>query len=245
VLLIVFSGYSQSTSRPTGPVYVTEYGLGPDKWATAWLLTRHANPEARLIVSEAGQPLADGIAFDLPSAPIRRIGNRSAFEVAATTLGISDPVIDQFAQAIYEIEVNFWAGGGPPEADVIEAGFRNLQYRHGRVAVRPECYVAFFDRVYQLLRDAQAKSVPIRPEQLELTCDDLQVMADTGPDLISELPVVDVLSAAAAGRKVIFVDVREPEEFSEAHIPGALNVPLRAVGPTLLERLKDAVCRTP
>lgn len=240
LLLIVVSSYSRSVSRPTVPVYVTEYGLGPDKWATAWLLTRHASPDARLIVSEPGRQLAEGIAFDLPSERIRRIGNRSAFQVAATTLGVSDPIIDQLAQVIYEIEVNFWAGGGPPEADVVETAFRSLQYRYGRNAVPPTCYVAFFDRVYQLLRDASAKSVPFRAEQLDLTCDDLQFIADRSRDLIPEVPIVDVLSAAAAGRKVIFVDVREVDEFAEAHIPGALNIPLRAVGPNLRQRLNDA-----
>jgi rhodanese-related sulfurtransferase len=238
--LVVVSGYSRPAFRLAGPAYVTEYGLGPDKWATAWLLTRYANSNARLLIGEPGQLGAEGVAFDSPSAAIRRIDNRSAFQVAAETLRVSDPVVDQLAQVIYEIEVNYWARGGPPEANVIEAAFRSLQYRHDRDAVPPECYVAFFDRVYQLLRDAGVKSVPFRAEQLDLTCDDLQFAADRRRDLISEVPIVDVLSAAAAGRKVIFVDVREADEFSEAHIPGALNIPLRAVDPTLRERFSDA-----
>ena len=43
--------------------------------------------------------------------------------------------------------------------------------------------------------------------------------------------LVDALGAMAAGRKVVFVDVREADEFMEGHIPGAINVPLRDAGP--------------
>lgn len=33
----------------------------------------------------------------------------------------------------------------------------------------------------------------------------------------------------AEGRKVVFVDVREPQEFTDFHVPGALSLPLRDV----------------
>ena len=52
---------------------VTDYGLGPDKWATAWLMARHAVPGAELVVVSQGKPVTAGIAFDVPtSAPRSR-----------------------------------------------------------------------------------------------------------------------------------------------------------------------------
>ncbi len=36
-----------------------------------------------------------------------------------------------------------------------------------------------------------------------------------------------VLETLARGRRVVFVDAREPAEYREGHIPGAINLPLR------------------
>lgn len=44
-------------------VVVTDHGLGPDKWATAWLMARHAEPGAKLEVSPQGGVLSQGIAL--------------------------------------------------------------------------------------------------------------------------------------------------------------------------------------
>lgn len=53
---------------------------------------------------------------------------------------------------------------------------------------------------------------------------------------VPEIPEVDVdaLAAAleagvAAGRPVRLLDVREPDEYDEAHVPGAVSVPLGSV----------------
>ncbi|MGH8238240.1 MAG: chromate resistance protein ChrB domain-containing protein, partial [Steroidobacteraceae bacterium] len=218
-------------------VYVTEYGLGPDKWATAWLLTRHLDQRARLEVFQRGQPVSEGVLFDAPSAPIRRVGNRSAFEVAQAQLGRKEPTLDALAQIVHEIEINFWSAGGPAQARFVEEAFRSLQHRYGRDAVTPQCYVAFFERVYRVLQD---EKTPISAERLQMSCEDLTQLGDERSELVPEVPVVDVLGAAAAGRRVVFVDVRESDEYEEGHIPGALNIPIRDVGPALKERLSGA-----
>jgi rhodanese-related sulfurtransferase len=240
LLASAVSGCVQSKVESTPVTYVTEYGLGPDKWATAWLLTRQADPGSNLVVTDAGAHLPSGVSFDSTSSAIRRLGNRSAFEVAKSKFALSDPDLNQLAEIVHEIEINAWAAGGPPEAAIVENAFRALQYLHGRDAVTPQCYVAFFDRVYQLVRDARLKSVPFTAEQLSFGCAELAHLAERDHGLIPETPIVDVLSAAAAGRKVVFVDVREVDEFSEGHIPGALNIPIREISPQLRERLQGA-----
>jgi rhodanese-related sulfurtransferase len=242
-VLIVFAsaGCARTTPVDAPTRYVTEYGLGPDKWATAWLLTRQADPTSELVVTQPGTQLHQGESFDLPGSQIRRIGNRSAFEVVREKFALQDSVIATLASIVHEIEVNFWApGNGSPEARMVEDAYRSLQYRYGRDAVTSHCYVAFFDRVYQVLKDAQTNSVPMIPERLQLSCDELTQLAAHDRDLIPEVPLIDVLSAQAAGRKVVFVDVREADEYAESHIPGALNIPLRDVSPSLRERLSGA-----
>jgi len=88
VLAVALSGFvlascTQVAPSPPHTVYVTEYGLSPDRWATAWLLTRQVAPSSQLRIVQPGVPLPVGaVPFDLLTAQIRREGNRSAFEVA-------------------------------------------------------------------------------------------------------------------------------------------------------------------
>lgn len=42
------------------------------------------------------------------------------------------------------------------------------------------------------------------------------------------------------GKKVVFVDVREPQEFKEKHIPGALSIPVRDTGSVNVADMADA-----
>jgi rhodanese-related sulfurtransferase len=46
-------------------------------------------------------------------------------------------------------------------------------------------------------------------------------------EVYREVAPEDVAQMIREGRKVVFVDVREPEEFAERHVPGARSVPVR------------------
>ena len=43
----------------------------------------------------------------------------------------------------------------------------------------------------------------------------------------------DVVASIRRGEKILFLDVREPEEFDEFHLPGAVSVPLRSLAKRL------------
>lgn len=229
-----------SSPDEANPVYATDYGLGPDKWATAWLLTHKAQPNARLEVSPPGMAPERGTVFDMPASPIRRMTSRAAFEVALDSLGVNDAVLHRMREIVHQIEVDFWSVDVSAEADVVEHAYRELQRQYGRDQVTPECYVAFFDRVYSMLSDAESRGASFDADRLALGCDELVQVANQDDGLVPEVPIVDVLSAMAEGRRVVFVDVREPSEFSEGHIPGALNIPLRDAGPKLAEKFEGA-----
>jgi rhodanese-related sulfurtransferase len=244
LLLIPLACGLASCGRPSNASpnarYVTEYGLGPDKWASAWLLIRHADPSAQLQVVQPGTPLGQGTSFDLPASELKRTGNQSTFQTILGKYRVDDPIVATMAAIVYDIEVNYWMPSAQPGATLIEEAFRSLQHRYGRDQVTPECYVGFFDRVYQVLQDAQTKSVPITAERLQLSCGELTHLASRDRELIHEVPIVDLLSATAAGRKVVYVDVRESDEFAESHVPGALNIQIRDVTPALREQLAGA-----
>lgn len=220
--------------------YVTHYGLGPDKWATAWLLTRHIDPSGKLVAIDSASALPSGVVFDERSSDLRRIGNLSAFEITKAKYKQDDPVLNALAAVVHDIEINLWNINSVPDAALIEEAYRSLQYSNGRDSVSPECYVAFFDRVYQVIGEKLSRGRPLSAERLRLGCTELIKNTQRSRDLVPEVPLPDVLDAMAAGRKVIFVDVREADEYQEAHIPGALNLPIRAVSPALKEQLDGA-----
>ena len=50
----------------------------------------------------------------------------------------------------------------------------------------------------------------------------------------------DVAQMILDGKKVVFVDVREPQEYAEKHIPGARSIPVRDTAAVNLASLADA-----
>jgi rhodanese-related sulfurtransferase len=239
-LAVSISGCTRTQTAAPSVRYVTEYGLGPDKWASAWLLVRHAVPHAELVVTQPGAPHEQGVTFDLPSSELRRTANQSTFDAIRGKFAVKDETVAAIAAIVHDIEVNYWAASDVPEAALVEDAFRSLQHRYGRDSVSSQCYIAFFDRVYEVLHDARTKDIPVTAERLQLGCDDLVQLTSRDRELIHEVPIVDLLSAEAAGRKVVYVDVREADEFAEGHVPGALNIPIRDVTAELREQLSGA-----
>lgn len=209
----------------TPTTYVTEQGLGPDKWATAWLLTRHISPGAELRVVAIGEALPEGIPFDVPGAKILRQGTSSAFEVAGQEHLQSDPDLQRFARIVHDIEIGAWGAAADPESPAVEHAFRSLQQRHGRDEVQPDCYLQFFGDVYAAIQTARRNDAPIAAEALATRCDVAAQPASRR--VVAEVSIEHVLVEIRNGKRVAFVDVREADEFVEAHIPGALNVPIR------------------
>jgi rhodanese-related sulfurtransferase len=234
--IVALSGCTGSQSAPQVQV-ATEYGLGPDKWASAWLMSRHAVRGAELAVAMPGERLATGIAFDVPESKLRRQGDRTSFQAVLDAYPSRDPDIAQMAQIVHDIEVNYWSGGDNAESPVVERVYRGLQQRHGRYAVAPECYLAFFDRVHAAVRAKRIQNIAVAPEALDVDCHALATQKAQG-DLVPELPIATLLTEMKNGKTVTFVDVREPDEFVEAHIPGAINVPLRALDADVVRRLQ-------
>lgn len=223
---------------------MTRYGLGPDKWATAWLLTRYADPGATLTVVARDQRIPSGATpFDHPDAELRRADGRVAFQVVRSRFGVDDPVVDRLAEIVHEIEVAFWAGEPSPQAAAVERGFRRLQKRNGRDAVSAACYLEFFDSVEKALR-SHPEGERFSSDALVQRCARSSVRdGDDGGGArapVREVALGELLDAMRAGKEVVFVDVREPGEFRETHIPGAINLPMREVDAEAASELGDA-----
>lgn len=68
------------------------------------------------------------------------------------------------------------------------------------------------------------------------------------PDKYYTVGTVEALKDMLAAGNVVLVDVREPNEYAEGHIPGAVNIPIRTLAKNLDKLPKDkpvvVYCRT-
>lgn len=223
------------------PGYATWEGIGPDKWASVWLLRRHVDPDADIVFHAPKTPIEEGTPFDVPGAALAREGAVTSFEKLLEAWPTDDPAIAALAGIVNRIEVSGWQVKAYSATAQVETAYRDLQYRHGRERVPFGCYLAFFDRVHEVLSDPAADLEAMAPEQL-LPAEGCALSAETasGSALVPELHVRAVLERIGKGEKVVFVDTREDDEFATGHIPGAVNLRLRDVDERSAAPLADA-----
>lgn len=97
-----------------GRVWTTRKDLWVDRLASAWLIKRFIDPEARFTWFE--RPSArprDAIGFDFDGAHFTHAGNRVTFEVLLSSFGLeNDPALAALGAAVHFIDA-----GGVPVAD--------------------------------------------------------------------------------------------------------------------------------
>ena len=233
-----------AAARPEPPVYATWEGIGPDKWSSVWLISRHVAPTADIRFVPVNGDIGDAIGFDIPGSRFTREGRITTYEkllAEVTDANTSERrTLERIGAIINEMEVSRWTVAATSEAGLVEDGFRGLQLALGREAVSFGCYMAFFDRVAAALR--AAGEAPLEPGTLDMPT---EVCAGGGaapdmPSVVMELPAETVLTRIGRGERVVFVDTREESEFAEFHIPGAVNIPLREVGAETVSAVRDA-----
>lgn len=228
----------------TSRTFVTWDSLEPDKWASIWLINTHIDPQATIEIRPTGDTLTGGIAFGVPAAQYKRSGNQSTFASLLHGFQQTDPVLRQVAQMITAIETTAWNTASDPRIAVVEQQFRRLQDRYRRVYVPVSCYGHFFDVLYQQLY-IQANDAVLSHALAEAvampSCEHRSVMAERTPaKRVLEVTLEQLLTEIDSGKNVVFIDTREPAEFAKAHIPGAINIPMRDLNDSVYEQLRQA-----
>ncbi|HSI56977.1 MAG TPA: chromate resistance protein ChrB domain-containing protein [Ideonella sp.] len=125
-----------------------------DRLATAWLIQRFIDPEARFVwLAHPGQCPKAALGFDFDGARFTHVGDRVSFEVVAQSFGLQDePGLKRLAELVHFIDV-----GGIPvdEAAGLETLVRGLQAQHpdDDDALLAASH-ALFDTLYAALRIA-------------------------------------------------------------------------------------------
>lgn len=230
-------------ATPTKPaVYVTWEGIGPDKWASIWLIRRHLNPSAEIRRVPVNADTSGAIAFDIPGSQFIRNAKSTTFaQMVAEYVPGDHPKrqsIAKMADMIDEMEISRWGIVNGTDTDMLEEGYRNIQMSYDRESVPFACYLAYFDRVEDLLTADQKLDRSITAPELEACA----LSSETGAsiDQVPEINTKEVLKRINSGEKIVFVDTREPAEFEEFRIPGAIHIPLREIADHPVSSLADA-----
>lgn len=69
-----------------------------------------------------------------------------------------------------------------------------------------------------------------------LATDSVQTEATPNKPAVGLITQSQILAAIRQGKRVVFVDAREPEEYAEQHLPGAILLPLRELNASSLQQ---------
>ncbi|MBD5801770.1 Chromate resistance exported protein [Azoarcus sp. Aa7] len=96
-----------------------------DRLASAWLIRRFIDPQARLLwlASPADCP-ADALGFDFDGATFTHVGARVTFEVLLANFGLDQPALQRLGALVHYLDVG---GVQPPEAAGVESVLAGLR----------------------------------------------------------------------------------------------------------------------
>ncbi len=219
--------------------FATWQGIEPDKWATLWLIKRYLSPDAYFLLTPPGGTLPqDAVAFGVPEASLRRANHESMFRRLKQVMNLDSQALDDLDQIIHDVEVNIWDAPAHPHSTWFEGMYRQLQARYERDQVPVDCYLDFFDRAAVLASQSDATPADYSTRlSLKAECSGLQ---RPQPEYVAQLDHVEILRQISLGKKVVFVDTREDEEFNEVHLPGAQILRLRDVNAETVKYYLDA-----
>ncbi|WP_264715161.1 chromate resistance protein [Limobrevibacterium gyesilva] len=90
-----------------GRVWVTRQGVYVDRIATAWLIRRFIDPDARFkfVPAKGYAPQAGELRFDMFDAEFTHEGDRCTFEVLQARTGLTDPGLTAIGEIVHDIDL--------------------------------------------------------------------------------------------------------------------------------------------
>jgi hypothetical protein len=90
-----------------GRTWVTREGVYVDRIASAWLIRRFIDPEARFkfVPAKGYTPAPGELRFDMFEAEFTHQGDRCTFEVLLEQAGLDDPALQAIAEVVHDIDL--------------------------------------------------------------------------------------------------------------------------------------------
>jgi hypothetical protein len=138
-----------------GRTWVTRTGIKVDRMASAWLIRKFIDPEARFefVPAKGYQPGRGELRFDMFEAEFTHEGDLCTFEVLIERFGLDDPALRAIAEIVHDIDVKD-AKYGREEAAGVGHVVAGIAAAHPDDEARLARGSALFDDLYALHRGA-------------------------------------------------------------------------------------------
>ncbi len=109
----------RDTVEPGG-TWVTRLGVHVDRMASAWLIRRFIDPEARFkfVAARGYRPERGELRFDMFDAEYTHVGDRCTFQVLLDRFGLSDSALAAIGEVIRDIDCKDVKYGRPETAGI-------------------------------------------------------------------------------------------------------------------------------
>ena len=136
-----------------GRTWVTREGVYVDRIASAWLIRRFIDPEARfkLVPGKGYVPEPQELRFDMFEAEFTHEGDLCTFEVLLTRAGLADPALAAIAKIVHDIDLKD-GKFGREETSGIAHLITGLTMTHREDEKRLERGASVFDDLYGYFR---------------------------------------------------------------------------------------------
>jgi hypothetical protein len=135
-----------------GRTWVTRTGIKVDRMASAWLIRKFIDPEARFkfVPAKGYRPAQGELRFDMFEAEFTHEGEMCTFEVLVQRFGLADPALRAIAEIVHDIDVKD-AKYGREEAPGIGQLVAGIAAAHPDDETRLARGAAVFDDLYAVL----------------------------------------------------------------------------------------------
>ena len=143
-----------------GRLWVTRPRPGVDRMASAWLITRFIDPEARFGFVQDRQPIApDALPFDMFGVEFSHHGDRCTFETLSHIFELDDIALRRLSAIVHDLDFKddrFHAAESP----VVEALISGLRLAHSDDDVLLGHGMTMFDALYRAFEQSMRTSGP-------------------------------------------------------------------------------------
>ena len=154
------SGDESTTKDYRNRLWVTRPRPGVDRMASAWLIRRFVDRQARFsFAADRAAVPADALPFDMFGVEFTHHGDDCTFETLCRKFKLHDAAVSRVAELVHDIDLKD-AKFGAPEASTIGSMIEGLQLTHADDLALLEHGIAMFESLY---RSFERAASPPRP----------------------------------------------------------------------------------
>jgi hypothetical protein len=143
-----------------GRVWITRPRPGVDRMASAWLIRRFIDRQARFgFASDRESVPEHGVPFDMFGVEFSHQGDGCTFETLCSAFGVAGPALSRIAAIVHDLDLKDGRFGAP-ECSTVAAMIEGLQLAHQNDEALLEHGMTLFDSLYRSFEQSTRATGP-------------------------------------------------------------------------------------